>query len=258
MTGNSLRKLGNTQRPFKECSNIYKQVMRETPGSRDARRMAARQASAAHAGGGYTQKWSQLCDASIVISICATAPTADNQAVASGNGRRMLMVICQCDPALEGMWQGMWTSIKEIGTLSQTYIYVRYPSHMGEKLQKLCKVLDTVSVENHKFSAKLVTEGRAKLHHHVDGVKPWELHSNGHKLKHLGKDAIQMHLATCEESLMWVMTGYTYNLGSNKTIDGGAKPAAESIWAPDCQESTECSRHRTKPLTATCGEICRI
>ena len=162
MTGNSQRKLGNAQRPFQECSNIYRQVMRETPGSRDARRMAARQASAAHAGGGYTQKWSQLCDASIVISICATAPTADNQAVASGNGRRMLMVICQCDPALEGMWQGMWTSIKEIGTLSQTYIYVRYPSHMGEKLQKLCKVLDTISVENHKFSAKLVTEGRGQ------------------------------------------------------------------------------------------------
>ena len=106
MTGNSQRKLGNTQRPFQECSNIYRQVMRETPGSRDARRMAARQASAAHAGGGYTQKWSQLCDAKIVISICATAPTADNQAVASGNERRMLMVICQCNPALEGMWQG--------------------------------------------------------------------------------------------------------------------------------------------------------
>ena len=36
---------------------------------------------------------------------------------------------------------------------------------MGERLQKLCKVLSTVSVENHKFSAKVVTEGRAKLHH---------------------------------------------------------------------------------------------
>ena len=162
MTGNSQRKLGNTQRLFQECSNIYRQVMRETPGSRDARRMAARQASAAHAGGGYTQKWSQLCDASIVISICATAPTADNQAVASGNGRRMLMVICQCDPALEGMWQGMWTSIKEIGTLSQTYIYVRYPSHMGEKLQKLCEVLQQIRVQNHRFSARVVTEGRGQ------------------------------------------------------------------------------------------------
>ena len=147
--------------------------------------MAARQASAAHAGGGYTQKWSQLCDAKIVISICATAPPADNQAVASENERRLLMVIYQCDPTLEGMCQDIWTSIKEIGTLSQTYIYVRYPYHMGEKLQKLCKVLDSISVENHKFSARVVTEGRAKLHHNVADVKPWELHINGHKLQPL-------------------------------------------------------------------------
>ena len=72
------------------------------------------------------------------------------------------MVIYQCDPTLEGMCQDIWTSIKEIGTLSQTYIYVKYPSHMGEKLQKLCKVLDTISVQNHKFSARVVTEGRGQ------------------------------------------------------------------------------------------------
>ena len=137
MTVNSQRTLGNTQRPFQECSNIYRQVMRETPGSRDARRMAARQASAAHAGGGYTQKWSQLCDAKIVISICATAPPADNQAVAYENERRLLMVIYQCDPTLEGMCQDIWTSIKEIGTLKQTHIYARYPYHLGVQLLKL-------------------------------------------------------------------------------------------------------------------------
>ena len=63
------KELDNAQRLFQECSNIYRQVMRETPGSRDARRMAARQASAAHAGGGYTQKWNKLCDEQIVISM---------------------------------------------------------------------------------------------------------------------------------------------------------------------------------------------
>ena len=100
------------------------------------------------------------------------------------------MLIQQLDTTMEGWWQDIWTSIKEIGTLSQTYIYVRYPYHMGEKLQKLCKVLDTVSVENHSFSAKVVTEGGAKLHHNVADVKPWELHINGHKLQSLGKEAI--------------------------------------------------------------------
>ena len=82
MTGNSQMKLGNTQRPFQECSNIYRQVMRETPGSRDARRVAARQASAAHAGGSYTKIWDRLCDDKIAISILVTAPPAATKDIA--------------------------------------------------------------------------------------------------------------------------------------------------------------------------------
>ena len=150
------------QRLFQEGRDIYRQVKRETTGSRDERRMAARQASAAHAGGGYTQIWNRLCDDKIAISICVTAPPAETQDVAEKNERRVVWLIYQCDPTLQGMYQDIWTSPKEIGTLQQTSIYVRYPYHMGEKLQKLCKVLDTVSVENHKFSAKLVTEGRGQ------------------------------------------------------------------------------------------------
>ena len=122
----------------------------------------ARQDSEAHAGGGYTQIWNRLCDAKMSISICVTAPPAETQDVAEENERRLLIIIYQCEPTLQGWCQDIWTSIKEIGTLSQTYIYVRYPYHLGVKLNLLCQVLNKVRVENHTFSAGVVTEGRGQ------------------------------------------------------------------------------------------------
>ena len=166
-----------------------------------------------------------------------TAPPAETQDVAEKNERRVVWLIYQCDPTLQGMYQDIWTSPKEIGTLSQTFIYVRYPYHLGVKLHKLCKVLDSISVGNHKFSARVVTEGRAKLHHNVADVKPWELHINGHRLQPLGKEEItaatKMCPAKCEESFMKDMAEYLYHLDFHKSIDGEAQSAAESIRRPD-------------------------
>ena len=184
------QELDKTHKKLKECREIYKRVMRDTHGSEAQKKAAASLASDNHVGGGRSQLWDRLSDEKICISMCVTAPPADTQQVAEQNQSRLLMVIFQCDPTLQGMCQDIWTSIKEIGTLKQTHIYARYPYHLGEKLHKLCKVLDTVSVENHTFSAKVVTEGRTKLHHNVADVKPWELHINGHKLQPLGKEEI--------------------------------------------------------------------
>ena len=243
------KELDKTQSLLQEGRNIYRVVMRETLGSRDARRMGARQAHAAHAGGGYTQIWNRLCDAKIAISICVTAPPAETQYVAEENERRLLIIIYQCDQTLQGMCQDTWTSPKEIGTLSQTNIYVMYPYHLGEKLHKLCTVLDTVSVENHTFSAKVVTEGRTKLHHLPADVRPWEPHINGNKLQPLGKEEIiaatMMHPASCEESFMKGLTEHTYHLDCEKNIAGefqSAKTSLKSISLAK-SESSNPTRH---------------
>ena len=82
--------LDRIQRLLQEARDIYKKVMRETPGSRDERKMAARQASEAHAGGGYTQIWNRLSDEKICISIRVTAPPADTRQVAEQNELRLL------------------------------------------------------------------------------------------------------------------------------------------------------------------------
>ena len=146
----------------------------------------------------------------------------------------------QCDQTLQGMCQDTWTSPKEIGTLSPTNIYVMYPYHLGEKLHKLCTVLDTVSVENHTFSAKVVTEGRTKLHHLPADVRPWEPHINGNKLQPLGKEEIiaatMMHPASCEESFMKGLTEHTYHLDFKKSIAGEFQSAKTSLKLSDWQK----------------------
>ena len=156
------KKLDKTQKLFEEGRVIYRQVKNTTQGSKEEKRMAARQASAAHAGGSYTKIWDRLCDDKIAISILVTAPPAATKDIAEENEKRLLILIHQCDQTLQGWCQDIWTSREEIGTVSQTSIYVRYPYYMGEKLQKLCNVLNTISVENHKFSARVVTEGRGQ------------------------------------------------------------------------------------------------
>ena len=100
-------------------------------------------------------------------------------------------------------------------------------------------MLNTVAAGNHKFSAHVVTEGMAKLHHSVVDAKPWVLHINGQMLAALDKEAItaatRMQPATCEENFMKLMDQHTYHLGFHKSIDGEYQSALNSIWLPDYQ-----------------------
>ena len=79
------QELDMIQGRFQEGRIIYKRVMRDTPGSLDEKRAAARKASEAHAGGGYTQIWNRACQDKIAISLVATAPPADSRDVATEN-----------------------------------------------------------------------------------------------------------------------------------------------------------------------------
>ena len=149
------------------------------------------------------------------------------------------MVIHQCDQTLQGWCQDQWTSTKEIGKDKESFIYLRYPYHMGETLQKLCRVLNTISVQNHKFSACVVKEGKAKMHHYDAGVKPWEPHINGNSLQPLGEGGLLVEYkkppAKCEESFMKGLSGAVLP-NVRKSIDGGANSAAPGISEQDwCQ-----------------------
>ena len=223
---------------LKAARTTYKRVMKETPGSYEVKKMAAKKASEEHAGGSYTQIWNRQCAEKICISICVTAPPAFTQDEAYDNEKKLLMLIQQCDPTLEGWWQDIWTSVKEIGTLGQTYIYVRYPYHLGVKLNVLCQVLNTVRVESHTFSAGVVTEGRKQLQE--EPPVPWQPHINGHILQQLNKEemkaATKMGSTSCEERFIQAAADCTHHLDFHKSTEGEAESAATQIWQHDWAE----------------------
>ena len=196
------------------------------------------------AGGTYNQLWNCLSDDKIAITLVVTAPPAGSQDVAYSNERNLLIAIYQCDPSLQGLCQDICTGIKEIGTLSKTLIYARYPYHMGERLQRLCKVLNTVTAGDHKFSAHVATAADMdKIHHSVVDDKPWELHINGQRLAALDKEALtaatRMQPAACEDNqdnFMKLMTQHTYHLAFHTSIFGENKSAPK--WLAEHHQGT--------------------
>ena len=195
-------------------------------------------------GGTYNPLWNCLSDDKIAITLVVTAPPAGSQDVAYSNERNLLIAIYQCDPGLQGWCQDICTGIKEIGTLSKTLIYARYPYHMGERLQRLCKVLNTVTAGDHKFSAHVATAADMdKIHHSVVDDKPWELHINGQRLAALDKEALtaatRMQPAACEDNqdnFMKLMTQHTYHLAFHTSIFGENKSAPK--WLAEHHQGT--------------------
>ena len=78
----------------------------------------------------------------------------------------------------------LWTSVQEIGTMHETYIYCRFPYHLAKQVKKLAVCLSTLEAGgSHKFTAKVTYEGRKQLNYWpVATIEPWELTCNGKKL----------------------------------------------------------------------------
>ena len=232
------QELDRAQKLIQEGMNILKRVRMDPPqeGSFGSYKKA-RQASEAHAGGGYTQLWNSLHQDKTAISLVAVSPpTLSEQGVEYSDERRLLIAIYQCDYLLQGLCLDIYTSIQEIDNMSQVVICVRYPKHMGERLQKMCKKLNTVTVENHKFSAKVVTEGMAPDH----WTNPWLLHIWGQRLAALDEEAItaatMMQPAACEDSpTRRFIRFHTYHHCFHKCLAGEHQSALRSILLKDWQ-----------------------
>ena len=226
-----LEQLDRAQQLFQEGMSNYKRLMSGPclAGSFGSYKKA-RLASEAHTRLRLPSHWDSLYQAEqTAISLVATSPPPDNPDVAYSNERRLLTAIYLCDPSLQGLCQDIYTWVR---TYIQVTIHVRYPDHMGERLQKLCKVLNTVPVENQEFSAKVVTEGMDPTH----WSKSLWLHITGQRLATLDLEAIiaatKRH---CEEHHMMLMAQQTYHLCFHKCLECEYQSAVASIWLEDYQ-----------------------
>ena len=162
--------------------SIYHKVLKESSGTYQEKRAIAVKASNDYAGGSHTQIWDTLCLQKVVVSMHVTGPPAMDKDEARKNEVKLRCAIWRIDKTLTPEIQDVWTSLKELGTLQQTFIYVRFPYHLAAAVQRLAICLSTFSVESHGFSARVVFEGRAQLQPQWTDVEPWEITVNGNKL----------------------------------------------------------------------------
>ena len=82
----------------------------------------------------------------------------------------------------------VWTSRHDIGTVSETFVYVRFPYHMWAKVEELGASMSQVNVGTHHFNAYISLDARKKFVRHGMQVQQWELQINGHNLPELKKE----------------------------------------------------------------------
>ena len=173
----NLEILDKTKEMFEECSRIYHQVLKQAPGSWDNKRAIAKRRSETFAGGSHTAIWDRLAQDKVVVSMVVTGPPAYDNKEAKSNEVKLKCMIWKVDKYLRAELSDMWTSVQEIGSLSQTYIYCRFPYHLATQVHRLAVCLSTLEAHGtHKFSAKVVFEGRHQPKKwQVTPIEPWEL-----------------------------------------------------------------------------------
>ena len=127
------------------------------------------------AGGSCSTLWEWLAEQKTVCSLVLVCPPAkDNAAMLE------LCVPC-CWSALVEQASGhmykciveVWTSRLEIGTVSETFVYVRFPYHLWAKVEELGDKLSQGNLGTHHFTAYLCLDDRKK--NVMDGMQGWDL-----------------------------------------------------------------------------------
>ena len=150
-----LKVIDEVKKDFADATRAYYKAMKVARGGYEEKKAAAVEASNECAGGRRTQVWDKLHAGTVVISMVVTAPPAKDKWEASENEERLKLAIFICGKPLPSSIIDIWASVKEFGTLSQTYIYVRFPYHLCQRAQTLALKVSQLEVESHKFSARL-------------------------------------------------------------------------------------------------------
>ena len=180
-----------------ESSKVYHEVMRDYPGTYEEKKAVAKARSDKVAGGSRTAIWNKMAREKVIQSMVVKAPPANDHAEATANEDKLRMMIYRVDQWLNEEIVDVWTSVKELGGLQQTFIYVRFPYHLAYAIKNLALCINAFDVDTHKFFARVIFEGRAKLSHPARrNLQEWELSINGNKLAPM--TAAEMAEATTE------------------------------------------------------------
>ena len=79
-----------------------------------------------------------------------------------------------------------------------TYVYVRFPYHLGPQVESLANQISEVIIGTHHFSAQVTYEGRAQIYKNNAFVDQWDIEIAGNKIPALSKDTMtDLHAKAC-------------------------------------------------------------
>ena len=76
---------------------------------------------------------------------------------------------------------GMFTSRTEIGSINETYVYVRFPYHLAIQIECIAEIVSESRVGTHHFKAPVMFQGMKPLSKTKAPVSQWPIHIAGQK-----------------------------------------------------------------------------
>ena len=177
-------KIDNLLERLKDVRKALNLIMKETEGDPAQAAMV----SNVVIGSCFSAIWDQLADQKVVCSLVVVCPPAFNMAAMYGNEERVRWLIAQISGHMHMNIVEVWTSMQEIGTVSETFVYVRFPYHMWPKVEELGTKISQVTVGHHHFKAHLCREPNIKIDTQGWPVEPWEAQINGQNLPEVKKE----------------------------------------------------------------------
>ena len=173
----SLRRLDTVMGKLWEGRKVFNRVYKETGDYQQAQ-----EAGNETSGGSFTQIMNGLCNDHVLVSMVVICPPCGDTHIMKMNEQRLRIVIKQINEFLYGQIADIFTSRKEIGQVSQSFVYVRFPYYLAEQCNTLATALSQVSVGSHQFKASVTYDGRAKLTKSIAVVEQWDIEIAGHKI----------------------------------------------------------------------------
>ena len=182
----SLRQLDEVKAKLEAGRKVYNQVWKDTNGDVEQAKLAGNEA----AGGSFTQLMDGLCTMKVLVTMVVVCPPCPNKKEMYANEARLKIVIRQLKEFLYGQICDLWTSRNEIGSINESFVYVRFPYYLTEHVMTLATALSQVNVGPHQFRASVTYDGRAKLTKSIAVVEQWEIEIAGHKIPALSREEL--------------------------------------------------------------------
>ena len=122
-----------------------------------------------------------------MVVVCPPCPNKRDMYV---NEERLKIVIRQLAEFLHSQIVDIFTSRKEIGSINESFVYVRFPYYLTNDVITLATALSQLNVGPHSFKASVTYDGRAKLTKHFAVVEQWDIEIAGRKIPAISSEEL--------------------------------------------------------------------